>query len=130
MPEKKDRDYYPLINKKGKANFFLDSDKIHIYSWEGEPVAFVEKGAVFTFDKKHLGFYEEGWLRDKNGKCVAMVEPAGPMGPNPPKTKHREPPGEKKEAPPLPEIKELPPKPLKKAAWSNLSDKDFFSGKK
>ena len=126
MPDKKKLDYYPFHNKSGKANYYLDGDDIHIYSWEGDPVAFVERTAVFTFDKTHLGWYEGGWLRDKAGKCVGMIEPGGKTGPNPPKAKHREAPAEKKEAPDKPEIEDLPDRPARKPVWSDLGDKDFF----
>ena len=131
MAEKKDkkRDYYPFFNKKGRARYYLDGDKRHVYSWDGEPVAFVEKTAVFTFDQTHLGWYDDGWLRDVSGKCVGMVEPGGKTGPNPPKAKHPDPPADKKEPPEVPEIKDLPQRPPRKPVWSDQSDVKFFKGK-
>jgi len=131
MPDKKDkkRGYSPFFNQKGKARYFLDGDGRHIYSWDGEPVAFVEKTAVYLFDKTHLGWYEDGWLRDPDGKCVGMVEPGGKTGPNPPKAKHPDPPAEKKEPPEISEISETPKRPPRKPVWSALTDADFFKGK-
>jgi hypothetical protein len=131
MVEKKTTLHFnPLFNKKAQANYYLDGDKIHVYSWAGEPVAFVEKMGVFSFDLIHLGWYEDGWLRDHDGKCVALTEPPGKSGPNPPKIKARpEPPMDKKEPPEKPEVKELPRRPAKKALWSETSDVEFFKGK-
>ena len=131
MEQKKDnKHYHPIFDKKGKTSYYLDQDKVHIYSWEGEAVAFVEKGAVFSFKKKHLGWYDEGWLRDLDGKCIGCTEP-GKGGPNPPRAKHpAEPPAEKKEPPEKPEITETPERPVRKPMWSEFSEADFFAGKK
>jgi hypothetical protein len=131
MAEKKTSLHFnPLFNKKAQANFYLDGDKIHIFSFAGEPVAFVEKLGVFSFKGEHLGWYEDGWLRDNDGKCVALTEPPGKAGPNPPKIKqHPEPPEHKQEAPEKPAIAAMPHRPVKKALWSEVSDVEFFKGK-
>jgi hypothetical protein len=127
MEEKKERLYYPVFNKKGKASYYLDGDKIHIYSWDGKAVAFVEKDAVFTFKKKHLGWLDQGWLRDPSGKCVGFTEP-GRGGPNLPKARPpADPPAEKKEAPETPEIKQSPGRPIRRPLWSDMSEQDFFA---
>jgi len=129
-PDKKDKKhYYPIFNKKGKAAYYLDQDKVHIYSWDGKPQAFVEKGAVWSFKQQHLGWYDEGWLRDLSGKCVGFSE-AGKGGPNPPKTKPpSDPPADKKDQPEIPDIKDLPDRPPRRPVWSELSEEDFFAGK-
>ncbi len=125
-PDKDSRLFYPIFNHKGKASFFLDQDKIHVYAWDGAPVAFIEKGAVISFAGEHTGWHDEGWFRDKDGKCVAFSEP-GTGGPNLPKTKTPdEPPGEKQDPPEKPEIKELPSRPPRKAVWSDIKDSEFF----
>jgi len=124
--EGKGKNFYPLFDKHGKAAFFLDQDKIHVYAWDGSPVAFVEKEAVFTFKGRHLGWYEDGWLRDLEGKCVGFDNP-GTGGPNPPRVKpHLAPPAEKKEPPEKPAIEKMPERPPRRAAWSEKSDRDFF----
>jgi len=128
--KKKKLDYNPFFNKSGKANFFLDGDDIHVFDWDGKPVAFVEREAVFTFKGAHLGWYGDGWLRDKNGKCVGMIEPGGKTGPSPPKARRPDPPADKKEPPDKPEIKDHPGRPPRKPVWSEIGDKAFFAGKK
>ena len=128
--KKREKLYYPIFDRKGKAAYFLDKDKIHIYAWDGTPVAFVEKGTVFNFKKKHLGFYDEGWLRDQEGKCVGFAEP-GRMGPLLPRTRApAEPPAEKKDLPIKPELKDLPARAPRRPVWSLISDQEFFKGKK
>ncbi len=130
MEPKKDKlHYHPIHDRKGKAAFYLDQDKIHIYSWAGEPMAFVEKGAIYTFKAKFLGWHDEGWIRDQDGKCVGFTEP-GKGGPNPPAAKRSDPPPDHKEAPEKPEVPDTPPRPVRKPVWSNLSDVEFFAAKK
>ena len=47
MKDKKSKrlDYQLILDRNGKAKFFLDHDGINIYSIEGKPVAFIEKEA-------------------------------------------------------------------------------------
>ncbi len=124
--DKDTKNFYPVYNQKGKASFFLDQDKIHVYGWDGTPVVFIEKGAVINYRGEHMGWYDEGWFRDTSGKCVGFSE-LGKGGPNPPKTKTpEEPPAEKQEPPEKPEIKDLPPRPPRKAVWSDIKDTEFF----
>jgi hypothetical protein len=130
METKKDKlHYHPIHDRKGNAAFYLDQDKIHIYSWAGEPVGFVEKGAIFTFKAKFLGWYDEGWIRDQDGKCVGFTEP-GKGGPNPPAARHPDPPPDHQEPPEKPEIRETPGRPVRRPLWSSLSDSEFFAAKK
>ena len=133
MKEKKSRhlDYQPVFNRQGKSLYVLDSDEIHIYSMAGEPVAFVDKEAVFNFSGKHLGWFEDGWLRDMDGKCVGFVESAGGGGPSKPKKKSQQPePGPRKDPPPHPEDLDRPGKPIKISAWSEKSATALLEGQK
>jgi len=131
---KKDKDkgknYYPIYNKKGKASYYVDHDKIHIYDWAGNPLCFVEKGAIFNFNALLLGWLDEGWVRDREGKCVGFVE-SGPGGPNPPRTKTpTSPPAEKKEPPEKPAVEPLTERAPRRPVWSALSDAELFSPRK
>jgi hypothetical protein len=130
MEPKKDKlHYHPIHDRSGKARFYLDQDKIHIYSWAGEPVAFVDKGAIFTHKARFLGWYDEGWVRDPDGKCVGFTEP-GKGGPNPPAARHADPPPDHQPAPAKPEVQEPAGRPVRKPIWSNLSDAEFFTAAK
>lgn len=130
MKKDQGKSYYPIYNRKGKASYYVDGDKIHVYSWAGEPVAFLEHGAVFSFSPQHLGWLDEGWLRDPEGKCVGFTE-SGPGGPNPPKTRPpAEAPAEKKEPPEKPEVKDLPDRAPRRPLWSSLSEDELFHPKK
>ena len=130
MKKEHGKNYYPIYNQKGKTSYFVDADKIHVYDWAGNPVAFIDRGAIMTFSLTHLGWLDEGWVRDKEGKCVGFTE-GGPGGPNPPRTKPpADPPAEKKEPPEKPEVKELPERAPRRAVWSALSEDDLFKPKK
>ncbi len=126
----KELNFYPVFNKSGRSGYYLDKDKTRIWSWEGKPVGFVEKGAIFNYKKQHKGFYLDGWVRDKEGKCVGFVEP-GKGGPNPPKTRlPADPPAEKPEPPDIPEIEENPDKPPRRPVWSPVTDDEMFGASK
>lgn len=58
-------------------------DSLHIYLFTGEPVAYLDGNAVYGFNGKHFGWFENGWIRDLNGFCVFYTEDAagGPVKP-------------------------------------------------
>ncbi len=126
MEQKKEKLFYPVFNRKGRANYLLDKDKTHIYSWEGKSAAFVDKGGVWSYDKTLLGFFDQGWFRDKSGKCVGFSEP-GRGGPNLPRERPpHEPPAQRGDPPEMPQIDEHPGRAPVRPLWSELSDKEFF----
>ncbi len=126
MEDGKGKKFHAIHNRKGKASYFMDKDRRFVYNEKGDPAAAIVKGAVLALDGKHLGWYGDGWLRDKEGKCVGFSEPTGKGGPNPPKAKRPTPPARKQDPPDPPEPGELPEHPPRRPLWSDLSDKEFF----
>ena len=69
-----------LYNTKGQAVAYIafDDDQT-IYMWGGNPVAYIDSDNIYGFNGKHLGWYEEGAVRDHDGnivgfnKCAANV---------------------------------------------------------
>ena len=100
-------------------------DGTHIYTFKGEPVAYFHVESVYSFSGSHLGWFEDGWIRDNNGHCVFYTQEAqgGPVKPM-------------KQAKPLKSIKSLKPikslrsarplKAMKSLSWSSLSGEHFF----
>lgn len=98
-----------------------------IYMFSGEPVAYIADEAVFSFDGKHLGWFENGWLRDLNGNCVFFTEDTNGSGPIKP-IKNIKPVKSVKNVKPIKSIKEVRQiKPIKSLGWTSLSGKDFFT---
>lgn len=100
-------------------------DGVHIYLFSGEPVAFLSETSVYSFSGKHLGRFENGWIRDNRGNCVFFTKDArgGPLRP----LKQLKPLKGLKQLKPLKSLKELKPlRPLNSLSWSRLSGRQFF----
>ncbi len=114
-----------FYNKTGSLIAYTE-DNCHVFRFTGEPLAYVNEDSVYTYEGKHLGFYQDGWIRDNDGLCVFFTKEAkvGPpramqdIGPviSPrlkiPTTKPRE---------------DRPKKPELKQVWSDLSSIKFFN---
>ena len=63
-----------LYNENGKATAYIDTSDPDrtIYSWEGKPLAYLSATGdhydIYGFNGKHLGWFEEGRLRDHEGR--------------------------------------------------------------
>jgi hypothetical protein len=101
-------------------------DGEHIYLFSGRPVAYLSGDAVYTFSGKHIGWFEDGWVRDKQGNCVLFTAAAkgGPVKP----VKHVKPVKGVKQIRPVKGAKQVRSvKAVKTLAWSPLSGVQFFS---
>jgi len=101
-------------------------DGVHIYLFSGQPVAHLSGTSVYSFGGRHLGRFENGWVRDNNGSCVFFTKDAqgGPLKP----LKQLKPLKSLKQLKPLKSLKELKPlRPLNSLSWSRLSGRQFFT---
>jgi len=100
-------------------------DSEHIYLFSGEPVAYIYSGSVYSFSGRHLGRFENGWIRDNEGKCVFFTEQAvgGPIK----SMKKMIPIKSVKLMRPMKSMREMRPiKPIDTLLWSELSGEQFF----
>lgn len=100
-------------------------DREHIFLFSGEPVAFLDNNAVYSFSGEHLGWFEDGWIRDKSGHCVFFTSDAtgGPVKP----AKHVKPVKGVKHVKPVKGVKHVKSvKAVKSLSWSPLSGEQFF----
>lgn len=100
-------------------------DGEHIYLYNGEPVAYFHNDSVYSFDGDHLGWFEQGWVRDNNGDCVFYSDNAqgGPVKP----IKSIRPIKSVKSIKPIKSVKSIKPiKAIKSLSWSQLSSDIFF----
>lgn len=71
-----------LFNPDGEAIAYIDADdeELCIYMWNGNPVAYLEPdgGAfdIYGYNGEHLGWFEEGIVRDHEGYVVGFIEGA------------------------------------------------------
>jgi hypothetical protein len=84
-----------------------------IYLWNGQPVAYLEKGSVWGFNGQHLGWFAKAIIRDHDGYAVGCLKGAVSM------LYKLEPLKGLKRLKPLKSLRKLEPlKPLDKDKWS------------
>jgi hypothetical protein len=72
-----------LWDSHGKAVAYIADDKESIYLSDGTPVAWLSGNGIYTYRGKLLGWMWEGWIFDRDGKCVLFTERAQPGAPKP-----------------------------------------------
>jgi hypothetical protein len=71
-----------LFDSDGEAKAYIDTDDedLTIYLWEGTPVAYLVSNdgdfGIYGFNGKHLGWFEDGILRDHEGYALGFIEGA------------------------------------------------------
>lgn len=69
-----------LFNGAGAAVAYVDyEDEATIYSFAGEPLAYLHDDHVYGFNGKHLGWFEQGVLRDHAGLSAGFVKDKSPV---------------------------------------------------
>ncbi len=69
-----------FYDSHGRAAAYTE-DGVHIYLFTGEPVAYIDRDAVYGYNGRQFGWFENGWIRDLNGYCVFFSENANGSGP-------------------------------------------------
>jgi hypothetical protein len=74
-------DEITLFDSNGKATAYIDvEDEMTIYLWNGHPVAYLVPSddgfSIFGFNGKHLGWFDNGIVRDHEGFGVGFVKGA------------------------------------------------------
>lgn len=110
----------------GRPIAYLCDDNIHIYLFDGKPVAYLHNSTVYGFNGHHLGWFEKGWIRDLQGYCVFFTKMASGSGPIKP-IKQIKPIKSIRQIKPIKSIKQIKRiKPINKMSWSTLSGEQFF----
>ncbi|WP_299599451.1 4-fold beta flower protein [uncultured Microbulbifer sp.] len=100
-------------------------DGIHIYLFTGQPAAYLSGNTVYAFSGAHIGWFEDGWIRDTRGGCAFFSESAkgGPVKP----VKHVKPVKGVKHVKPVKGVRAVKSvKAVKSLSWSPLSGVQFF----
>lgn len=65
----------PLFNRAGAAVAYVDGeDGSTIYLWGGAPVAYLDGTSIFGFNGRHIGWFEDGVVRDGRGERAGFTE--------------------------------------------------------
>lgn len=114
-----------LYNNTGRAVAYVE-DNQHIFLFNGTVAGHIDGNSIFSYSGKHLGWYENGWVRDNSGNCVFFTEDVTGSGPVKP-VKSIKPVKSVKQIKPVKGVKQI--RPIKAVAvlgWSNLSGEQFF----
>lgn len=69
-----------LFDANGAAVAYVDyKDDSTIYSFAGEPLAYLHGNNIYGFNGKHLGWFEQGVLRDHSGHGAGYSKQALPV---------------------------------------------------
>lgn len=103
-----------LFNREGTAIAYIDTnEELTIFLWNGTPVAYLEKSSIYGFNGKHLGWFNDGIVRDHQGNGVGFIEGAVS------KLTKLEPLKSLQKLTPLRSLQELEPlEPLSRDSWS------------
>ena len=113
-----------FYDHQGTPICYTDDHKI-IYLFGGQPVAYLIGDGVYDFGGKHLGRFDNGWVRDNKGECVFFTVHAS-FGPTKPVRK-TEPTKWTKKSVSTPTVPEhAPVRLVDKLTWSKLSGPQFF----
>jgi hypothetical protein len=110
-------DEITFYDKDGKACAYSE-DGVHIFLFDGKPIAYLYQESIYSFNGFHLGFFIDGWVIDNNGFYVYFTPDArgGPLKP----IKQIKPIKHVKQIKPVKTIKQIKPiKSIRVNAWSN-----------
>jgi hypothetical protein len=70
-----DNDEITLFDSSGNAVAYIDTaDRdFTVYLWSGRPVAYIVSNHIYGFNGRHLGWFQNGIIRDNNGYAVGAT---------------------------------------------------------
>jgi len=108
-----------LYDRRGVPMAYSD-DNEHIYLFSGAPVAYVLQDSVHSYPGRHLGWFDDGWIRDNEGAYAFFTDDARgwPMTPMKGMKAMR----------PMKGMRDMRPmRPMKSSSWSQLLGVQFFN---
>lgn len=67
-----------LFGTIGDPKAYIAEDESTIYSFNGEPLAYIENSNIYGFNGKHLGWFEDGIVWDHRGQRVGFTSKTCP----------------------------------------------------
>ena len=119
--------YVTFYDRAGRPTAWIGSntDYPSIFLFDGRPVAWISEDSIYAYSGKHLGFFQDGWIRDHHGKAVFFIHGAK-GGPAKPARQARPARGARKARPARAARKSRPARAARTASWSELSGLMFF----
>jgi len=115
-----------FYDKTGRPVAYTEDD-VHIYLFNGRPVAYFHEQSIYSFQGDHLGWYKNGWIRDNSGRCVFFTEETAGGGPVKP-VRYVKPVKHVKHVMTVKSVRHVRPvTPVDALTWSELSGNSFFN---
>jgi hypothetical protein len=106
-----------FFDRNGNAIAYIP-DGENLYTWQGKPVAFLRGDRIFNYRGKLIGWFQDGWFRDRQSKCM-LFTPEAQGGPVKPVRKVK-PVKSVRSVRPVKPVTEVPPvQPVKTLSWSS-----------
>jgi hypothetical protein len=65
---------HTYYDRTGKPVAYLDDDEVHIYAFDGRPLAYLSGEHVYDFGGKFVAWNSDGWLRDTDGHALLSTD--------------------------------------------------------
>lgn len=71
-----------FYDRHGQARLYTEDGET-LYTWDGDPVAYLFGDDIYLFDGEHFGRFKHGWILDDEGYHVLFSKDAmdGPLMP-------------------------------------------------
>lgn len=115
-----------FYDKNGTPCCYAD-DFVHIYSYDGKPLGYIQNDKVWNYDGRYLGLFRNNWIIDREGYYLLFTENSsgGPLKP----LRKLAPLKSLKQLRPLKAIRDIPSlPPLVSMNWSDMDVESFFEG--
>jgi hypothetical protein len=66
---------FTFYNKTGQPYCYCQDDE-HLYTFGGQPIAYLHDQSVYSFSERHLGWFINGWIYDSSGHPLLFSEHA------------------------------------------------------
>lgn len=114
-----------FFSNEGKATCY-SPDGEHLYLWSGKPVGYVTDGRVYSFSGRLLGWFDNGWLYDRNNR-PALFSPDSSGGPVRP-VRQVKPVKSVRQVRPVKSVRQVAHvRPVRSLSWSNVADASYFN---
>jgi hypothetical protein len=110
----------------GQAVAYVDEDGQSVYTYGGEPVAWLDGKSMYSYSGSYLGWIQDGWVWDLSGQAVFFTDDASSGGPARPPHSTR-PARSARSARPARGAGEVrSARAARSSSWSALSGEQFF----
>ena len=119
--------YVAFYDAHGRPTAWIGENQNYpsIYLFDGKPVAWMAEDFVYSYSGRYLGWFQNGWIWDRQGQPVFFTSSAsgGPVRP----VRMVRPVRSARAARPVRSAREArPARPTRKQSWSPLSGVQFF----